>query len=180
MHTLSRRHVIATLTASAAVLCPAVLNAQSSAELGWGPDAPTDAPIGQSATFEVPEGPATIDVSALAPGEVAVISRPSTDDIWSRTNQIQYVGVLHRTDAQLESASDDARYMVVNLVCPHRGFAVGVSNDPATPFVCTKRGDRHASNFDIDGFGVSGGSKGDALWVPDHSMDAESGVLTLA
>ncbi|MEM1301176.1 MAG: hypothetical protein AAGH17_01235, partial [Pseudomonadota bacterium] len=107
----------------------------------------------------------------------AVISRPSDAAIWGRTNQVQYVGVLRRTDEQI-AASDGAPYMVVNMVCPHRGFAIGVTNDLSTPFACTNRGGRHASNFDVNGMGVAGASVGDPLMVPAHSMDGA--VLTLA
>ena len=45
MHKLSRRHVIATLSASSVLLCPALLNAQVTHD--WGGDVPENVPLGQ-------------------------------------------------------------------------------------------------------------------------------------
>ena len=184
MYKLSRRHVLATLSSSAVMLCPAILNAQA-LDLGWD-DIPTTEPIGQSSLMMIEEGPADIDLSELAPGEVAVIARPTTDDAYSATGMTQYIGVLHRTEAQIAYGADNDRdgviqvaaYLVVNLVCPHRGKAIGISGDPDRPFACTDRGARHSSEFDASGMGVDGASDGDPMSIPEYSIDGTT--LSLA
>ncbi|MEO1641552.1 MAG: hypothetical protein AAFU41_20170 [Pseudomonadota bacterium] len=187
MHRVSRRHVIATLTSSTVLLCPAILNAQS-VQLDWD-NVPTDTPLGQNQLIEVAAGPATVEISALAPGEVAVIARPTEDPEYSATGMIQYIAVHHRTEAQIAfgAANDrdgtvqDPAYFVVNLVCSHRGKAIGLTGNPDAPFACTDRGSRHSSVFDASGFGVSGASEDEYLSVPDYTISANGSdvVLTL-
>jgi len=180
MQKLSRRHVIATLTSSSVLLCPALLNAQVS--LDWD-GIPTDTPMGQDQLITVDAGPAQVDVSDLQAGEVAVIARPNPDAAYTSTGQIQYVAIHHRTDAQVTAANDrdgtvqDPRYFVVNLVCSHRGKAVGLTGDPDAPFACTDRGSRHSSVYDASGFGVSGASEGEYLSVPDYTLTTDDAVI---
>ncbi len=187
MHKLTRRHVIATLSSSAVLLCPAVLNAQT-VDVDWD-GIPTTEPIGQTSLMEVGAGPAEVDVTALQPGEVAVIARPSDDEFYTSTGMTQYIGVLRRTATQIAASAEtdpdglqDPEYLVVNLVCPHRGKAVGITGDEAVPFACTDRGGRHSSNFNASGQGVSGASDAsDQMSVPEHTIAAgDTVMLTIA
>ena len=91
MQKVTRRHVIATLSSTTVMLCPALLNAQQ-VDLDWG-SIPTTAPVGQDMLVEVGAGPAEVDVTALQPGEVAVIARPSDSEIFASTGNTQYVAV---------------------------------------------------------------------------------------
>ncbi len=187
MHQLTRRHVIATLSGSVALLCPAILNAQvTTVELDWD-DIPDNTPIGQNETFTVEAGPAEVDVTALQPGEVAVIARPTTDEKYTATGMMQYVAVHHRTADQIAAAEDrdgtiqDPAYFVVNLLCTHRGKAIGMTGNPEAPFACTDRRSRHSSVFNVSGFGVSGASKDEFLSIPDYSLNVgDSVILQLA
>ena len=186
MHKISRRHVIATLSSSTVLLCPAILNAQT-VSVEWS-GIPTDKPIGQNQLLEVGAGPATVEISALAPGEVAVIARPSDDPNFSSTGMTQYVAVHRRTAEQMAfgAANDrdgtvqDPNYFVANLVCTHRGKAIGLTGDPAAPFACTDRGSRHSSVYDASGFGVSGASEGEAMSIPDYSLAVAGDTVTLS
>ena len=185
MQKLSRRHVVASLGGTGLTLmCPAFLNA--AVNVDWD-GIPTDTPVGQAQTLDLPAGPGSVEISALAPGEVAVIARPTDDPEYSRTGQIQYIAVHHRTDEQVAfgEANDrtgtvsDPRYFVVNLVCTHRGKAIGLTGDPSAPFACTDRGGRHSSDYDASGFGVAGASEGEYLSIPGHSLDVSGGTVTL-
>ncbi len=195
MQKLTRRHVLVTLSGASVALCPAILNAHDGEEFSWGDGVNTSIPPvpDRILALETPTSP--VDVTDLKPGDVAVVSRPTVLPEYGRMNQIQYVAVLRRTDAQIQAAkgndqSDtifDPRYLVVNLVCPHRGFAVGVTGRADRPFACTKEGDRHHSIFDASGFGVHGKSKGEYMSVPDYDLMIEASgdavtkaVLTLA
>ena len=186
MHQLTRRHVIATLSGGAVFLCPAILNAQSAADLGW-EDIPDDTPIGQNQTITVDAGPAEVDITRLQPGEVAVIARPTTDEEYAGTGMIQYVAVHRRTEAQIAAAEDregtvqDLGYFVVNLVCTHRGKAIGLTGNPEAPFACTDRRSRHSSVYNVSGFGVSGASEDEYLSIPDYTLSVgDSVILQLA
>ncbi len=188
MHKLTRRNVIATLTSSSVLLCPALLNAQTDLTAEWG-DVPTDAPVGHDTLINLPAGPASVDITDLQPGEVTVIARPTEDPNYASTGNIQYVAVHHRTDEQAafgaandrEGTVQDARYFVVDLVCTHRGKAIGLTGDPAAPFACTDRRSRHSSVYDASGFGVSGASEGEYLSIPAYTLDTDGAiVLTLA
>jgi len=183
MHTLTRRHVIATLSSSAVLLCPAILNAQT-VDVDWG-DIPTTTPVGQSTVINVEGSGAQVDVSALQPGEVAVIARPTTDEAYTATGMVQYVGVLRRTADQIAfgAANDragtvqNAEYFVVNLRCTHRGKAIGITGDPNVPFACTDRGARHSSNYDASGHGVAGAGEGDNLSIPEYTIATGGQVI---
>lgn len=184
MHRLTRRNVLARMASSTALLCPAILQAQT-VNTNWG-EIETDKPVGMDAIFELPAGPATVDISALAKGEVAVIARPSDDAKFSATGQVDYIAVLHRTDEQVASAQVTARavpvqnadYLVVSLLCPHRGKAIGITGDTSFPFACTDQGRRHASVFDSSGAGISGASSDEAMLVPDYMLNGTT--LSLA
>ncbi|MEN0088758.1 MAG: hypothetical protein AAF737_10035 [Pseudomonadota bacterium] len=191
MITLTRRHVLATLSGGGAVmLCPALLNAQEVDLSSWA-GVPTTEPLGQTSLAQVPAGRAELDISALSAGDVAVIARPDASDTFSSTGMTQYVGVLRRTEEQIAYGAEndrdgtvqDPRYLVVNLVCPHRGKAVGITGDPNRPFACTDRGSRHSSDFSASGQGVGGASEGkDWLSVPEHTLvvNDDRAVLQLA
>lgn len=186
MQRLSRRHVLTTLTGTAVLLCPALLNAQGSIDADWA-DVPTTMPIGQDRLMELGAGPAEVDISALAPGEVAVIARPNSADTYSATGSVQYIGVHRRTDGQIAFGASndragtvkDPRFFVADLVCPHRGKAIGFTGDPNMPFACTDRGRRHSSNFNASGMGVGGASDGDPMAIPAYEIADNGGRIVL-
>ncbi|MEL6700293.1 MAG: hypothetical protein AAFO58_01235 [Pseudomonadota bacterium] len=183
MQKVSRRHVIATLSASSVMLCPALLNAQ--AQIDWPDSVADNKPIGEDRLITLASANEPVDVSDLQPGEVAVIARANDGPDFSNTDQTQYVAVLRRTDDQIAAANDrdgtvqDERYFVANLVCPHRGYAIGMTGDASIPFACTRRGGRHGSEFDAAGLGVAGASDGEYMSIPAYTLDA-SGVITLS
>lgn len=184
MKTLTRRNVIATLTSTTVLLCPAVLNAQA-LSLDWD-GIPTTMPTGEDTLIAVDAGSASVDVTALQQGEVAVIARPTQDPVYTSTEMTQYIAVLRRTDAQIAAADDrdgtvqDAGYFVVNLVCTHRGKAIGMTGNPDAPFACTDRRSRHSSVYNGSGFGISGASEGEHLSIPDYTIDVgDQVILTL-
>lgn len=185
MHKLTRRHVMATLTSSAVMLCPAILNAQT-VDIDWG-DIPTTTPVGQKTLLTVAAGPAEVDVTDLQPGEVAVIARPTDDEAYTATGMTQYIGVLRRTADQIAFGAENDRagsvqnpeYFVVNLRCTHRGKAIGITGDPDVPFACTDRGARHSSNYNASGHGVSGAGEDEDLSVPEYSI-ATGGAVVLS
>ncbi|MEL6682710.1 MAG: hypothetical protein AAFQ09_08690 [Pseudomonadota bacterium] len=189
MHKITRRHVIATISKSTVLLCPALLNAQTTFSEDW-VDIPDDRPIGEDRLLEVAAGPAEVDVSGLEPGQVAVIARPTENETFSSTGMTQYIAVHYRTESQVAfgAANDrdgtvqDPQYFVANLLCTHRGKAIGITSNPDAPFACTDRGARHSSLFDASGFGVSGASEGEYLSIPDHvlTVDRDRVILQLA
>ncbi|SFR61318.1 hypothetical protein SAMN04488005_3256 [Yoonia tamlensis] len=187
MHKMTRRQVIAMIPSSTVLLCPAILNAQTEIDTDWA-DIPRDTPIGHNSLIEVPAGPAEIEISALLPGEVTVIARPSEDETYASTGMIQYVAVHHRTAEQIAfgQANDRAgtvqnpAYFVTNLVCSHRGKAVGITGNPSAPFACTDRGGRHSSVYDAAGFGVSGASKDEYLSIPDYQLSVSGDTVVIA
>lgn len=185
MQHLTRRHVIASLTSSTVLLCPAILNAQV-VDFEWQGSPDESKPIGQDQTINLPAGAGEVDISALQPGEVAVIARPSDDSKHADTNMTQYIAVLHRTVAQMAqgdspAAAQDSRYLVADLVCPHRGNAIGMTGIPEMPFACTKVGSRHNGRFNAAGMGVAGATEGDPMSVPDYTIVVgDTVVLSLA
>ncbi|MEO0487020.1 MAG: hypothetical protein AAF092_14040 [Pseudomonadota bacterium] len=176
MYKMTRRNVIATMTGSAVMLCPAILNAQS-LDLDWG-SLPDDTPVGEDMLITLPAGPGEVDVTALEPGEVAIVARPSDDPNFTATGGVHYVAIMRRTAAQVAFGADNdpagavqnAEYFVVNLVCSHRGKAIGLTGDPSRPFACLDRRGRHASDYDASGFGVAGASDGESLSFPSYSI----------
>lgn len=187
MKTLTRRHVLASFSGATLSLCPAILNAQN---FDWGGSVAENKPTGETQLAMLPAGPARVDISILEPGEVAVVGRPTTDPEYSNTDMVQYVGVTRRTEAQIAfgQANDrpgtvqDPRFFAVNLVCPHRGKAIGMTGNPATPFACTDQGRRHGSIFDASGLGTKGASEKEFLSIPSYSLEisGSSAVLLLA
>ena len=177
---LSRRNVIKTIASGGAVtLCPSLLKAQNLNLDAWD-DIPTTEPIGQTSLVTLEAAPAEIDISTLAPGEVAVVARPTENVDYSDTGMMQYVGILRRTDAQIAygnthdqpGAVQDPRFFVTDLLCPHRGSAIGFTGDENRPFACTDRGRRHRSEFTASGEGVAGASEGeDWLIIPNYTLD---------
>ncbi|MGR3466257.1 MAG: hypothetical protein ACU0CI_00135 [Shimia sp.] len=186
MKTLTRRHVIAQIGGAGLVLCPAVLNAQTIA-LSWPDGTDDETPVGQARTVEISGAGETVDVSDLMPGEVAVLSMPSDDPTWSGTNGIRYVAVHRRTEGQIASAEANARdgdtqnpaWFVAELVCPHRGAAIGITDDPDVPFACTRRSSRHGGNFDASGLGIAGGAEGDYMSVPGYDLTIDGDTVTV-
>lgn len=187
MHKMTRRHVITTISTSAVLLCPALLNAQTNIDEEWA-DIPDDKPIGEDRLITVAAGPAEVDVSELQPGEVTVIARPTTDEEFSATGMMQYVGVHRRTADQIafgtvndrEGTVQNPEYFVVNLLCTHRGKAIGLTGDPEAPFACTDRGSRHSSVYNATGFGVSGASEGEYLSIPEHTISSDGSQVIVA
>ncbi len=183
MYKLTRRNVIAMVPSSSLLLCPAILNAQT-VDLDWD-DIPTTAPVGEDKLINLEAGPATVDITDLEPGQVAVVARPSEDPEYSSTGNTQYIAVMRRTDAQIAFGSENDRpgtvqdpaYFIVNLVCTHRGKAIGMTGNPDVPFACTDRGGRHSSNYDASGFGIAGASEDEYLSIPDYSLTTGAQVV---
>ncbi|MEL6584849.1 MAG: hypothetical protein AAFQ36_13550 [Pseudomonadota bacterium] len=185
MYTLTRRHVLMTAAGSALTLCPAILNA--SVELDAWETLPDDTPVGYDKLMSVEAGPATVEISDLMPGDVAVIARPTDDPEYAATGMIQYIAVHVRTDEQIAfgaendpaGATQDQRFFVVNLVCTHRGKAIGITGDPSAPFACLDRGRRHSSVYNASGLGIGGASEGDQLSIPAYTIADADGLITL-
>ncbi|WP_181820917.1 hypothetical protein [Loktanella sp. D2R18] len=183
---MTRRQVIAMIPSSTVLLCPAILNAQTNIATEWA-DIPTTAPIGEKNLIEVPAGPAEIDVTALLPGEVTVVARPTDDESYASTGMIQYIAVHHRTADQItfgetndrDGAIQNPAYFVANLVCTHRGKAIGITGNPEAPFACTDRGDRHSTVFDATGLAISGASEGDYLSIPEYEISVTDGAVVI-
>ncbi len=169
MKKISRRQVIVTLASTTTFLCPAVLKAATSADLSGWANIPTDSPAGASEILRLGSGPASIDISELKPGNVTVIARPSNSADYAGTGQTQFVAVMRK----------DKDYLIVELTCPHKGKAVGLTGDPKVPFACTKRGRYHSSEFDSNGLGVAGKSSGDLMIVPEHQLTSSNGKVML-
>ena len=166
---ISRRHVIVTLTTSVAFLCPAVLNAATSADLSSWANIPTDSPAGLTEILRLGKGPASINISELKPGDVTVIARPDDNADYAGTGQTQFVAVMRK----------DNDYLIVELTCPHKGKAVGLTGDPEVPFACTKRGRYHSSEFDSNGLGVAGKSSGEPMIVPEYNLTISDDKVVL-
>ena len=169
MKKISRRHVIVTLASTATFLCPAVLNAATTADLSGWANIPTDIPMGLKQVLRLGKGPASIDISQLNPGNVSVIARPNDSADYAGTGQMQFVAVMRR----------DKDYLIVELTCPHKGKAIGLTGDPKVPFACTKRGRYHSSEFDSNGMGVAGKSSGDPMIIPEHKLSSSNGKIVL-
>ena len=163
---VDRRDVIrGGLAAGALALLPAGLAHAKGAE-----------PIGQAQTIEL--GDATsVDVSALAPGELAVIVMNST-----------FVGILRRTEEQQAAAAGsvgavsgeadsdrvvDAEYLVAELKCLHRGCYVAYTGEAEMAFSCPC----HRTSFDSAGRVISGRTDKSLPFIA-HSVDG--GVVTFA
>ncbi len=176
MPTLTRRHVLGSFAAAGAVaLCPAT----AFASVEWkSPQVGDTMPVGEDQLLEIGEGPVSVDITALMPGEVAVLRRPSADAAYLNTGGLQNIALHRRTDAQMADAGGD-EYYVFNMVCPHRGFAISLTTDPARPFACNKQGGRHGSVFNAAGMGIEGASQGDPLTQPAHSVTAAGDTVTL-
>ena len=169
MKKISRRNVIVTLASTAAFLCPAVLKAATTADLNSWTNIPTDSPAGLSQILRLDSGPASIDISELKSGDVSVIARPNNKADYAATGQTQFIAALCR----------DNDYLIVELTCPHKGKAVGLTGDPKVPFACTDRGRYHSSEFDSNGLGVAGKSSGDQMIVPEHKLTKSTGKVIL-
>ena len=186
MHKMTRRQVIAMIPSSTVLLCPAILNAQTNIDAEWA-DIPTTAPVGESYLINVPAGPAEVDVTSLLPGEITVIARPTDDEAYASTGMTQYIAIHHRTAEQIDFGTANDRdgtiqnpsYFVANLVCTHRGKAIGITGNPVSPFACTDRGDRHSSIYDATGLGVSGASDGEYLSIPDYEISVTDDAVII-
>ena len=169
MKKISRRNVIVTLASTAAFLCPAVLKAATTADLSSWANIPTDSPAGLSKILQLGSGPASIDISELKVGDVTVVSRPNNRADYATTGQTQFIAAMRR----------DKDFLIVELTCPHKGKAIGLTGDPKVPFACTKRGRYHSSEFDTNGLGVAGKSSGDPMIVPEHKLNSSNGKVVL-
>ena len=114
-------------------------------------------------------GPASIDISELKPGDVTVIARPNDSEDYAGTGQTQFIAAMRK----------DKDYLIVELTCPHKGKAIGLTGDPNVPFACTKRGRYHSSEFDSNGLGVAGKSSGDPMIIPKHKLSSSNGKVVL-
>lgn len=161
---IDRRDVIrGGLAAGAAALLPAGLA-----------HAKGEQPIGQTQTIEL--GDATsVDVSALNPGELAVIAMNGT-----------FVGVLRRTEEQQASAAAvdgalsgetdaertvNAEYLVAELKCLHRGCYVAYTGEAENAFVCPC----HRTSFDTAGRVISGKTSKSLPFI-GHTVD--NGIIS--
>ena len=169
MKKISRRYVIVTLASTATLLCPAVIKAATITDLSSWANIATDSPAGLSQILRLDSGPASIDISELKPGDVTVIARPNNMADYAATGQQQFIAVMRR----------DKGYLIVELTCPHKGKAIGLTGDPNVPFACTDRGRYHSSEFDSNGLGVAGKSLGDKMVVPEHKLTRSEGKVTL-
>ena len=169
MKKISRRNVIVTLASTGTFLCPALLNAATTADLSSWANIPTDSPVGLSKILRLSSGPASIDISELKPGDVTVIARPHDSADYAGTAQTQFVAAMRK----------DKDYLIVELTCPHKGKAVGLTGDPKVPFACTKRGRSHSSEFDSNGLGVAGKSSGEPMIIPEHKLNSSNGKVIL-
>jgi hypothetical protein len=184
MQKLTRRNVITTLTATSVLLCPAVLNAHEDEHFSWGPNIDTSKPSGQDRLVMLMDRSEPVDVTELGPGQVAVVGVPTDHPDYVSTGMVQYVAILRRSPSQIKAIKKnertnkvhDQRYLVVNLVCPHKGFAIGITSMEHSPFACTKEGKRHHSIFDASGFGVHGKSSGEYMSVPEYTLDIDGDV----
>ncbi|MEO0359452.1 MAG: hypothetical protein AAF386_14440, partial [Pseudomonadota bacterium] len=171
------RHVLGSFAAAgAAALCPAA----AFAAVDWkAPQVGDSMPVGEDQLLDIAEGATSVDISALMPGEVAVMKRPNADAAYLNTGGVQHIALHRRTPAQMTDAGDGAEYYVFNMVCPHRGFAISLTTDPARPFACNKQGGRHGSVFNAAGMGIEGASLGDPLTVPGHQIAVSGDTVTL-
>ena len=169
MKKISRRHAIFTLASTATFLCPAVLNAATTTDLSSWANIPTDTPAGLKKVLRLGNGPASVDISELKPGDITVIARQNDSADYAGTGQTQFVAAMRR----------DKDYLIVELTCPHKGKAVGLTGDPKVPFACTKRGRYHSSEFDSNGLGIAGKSSGDPMIVPEHKLISSNGKVVL-
>ena len=169
MKKISRRHVIVTLASTSTFLCPAVLNAATTTDLTSWANIQTDSPAGVTEILRLGNGPASIDISELKPGDITVIARPDDSAEYAGTGQTQFVAAMRK----------DKDYLIVELTCPHKGKAIGLTGDPKVPFACTKRGRYHSSEFDANGIGVAGKSSGDPMIVPEHKLTSSNGKVVL-
>ena len=133
-------------------------------------------PAGQTQTIELGDA-SSVDVSALNPGELAVVAMNGT-----------FVGILRRTEEQqaaaaategaLSGESDadrtvDAEYLVAELKCLHRGCYVEYTGAADTAFSCPC----HRTAFDAAGRVISGKTSKSLPFI-GHSVS--DGIVTFA
>jgi len=163
---VDRRDVIrGGLAAGAAALLPAGMA-----------HAKGEQPIGQKQTIDL--GDATsVDVTALEPGELAVVFMNGT-----------FVGILRRTEDQQAAAgavdgamsgeTDDERtvnpeYLVAELKCLHRGCYVAYTGEAENAFTCPC----HRTTFDAAGRVISGKTSKSLPFI-GHSI--KDGIVSFA
>ena len=146
-----------------------MLKAATTSDLSNWANIPTESPAGLSQIVRLGSGPASIDISELKPGDITVIARPNDSADYAATGQTQFVAAMRR----------DKNYLIVELTCPHKGKAIGLTGDPKVPFACTDRGRYHSSEFDSNGLGVAGKSSGDYMIVPEHKLTSSNGIVVL-
>ena len=135
-----------------------------------------EGPTGQTETIEL--GDATsVDVSALNPGELAVIMMNGTFVGILRRNEEQQTAAA-ATDGALSGESDadrtvDAEYLVAELKCLHRGCYVAYTGDAETAFKCPC----HRTTFDAAGRVISGKTSKSLPFV-GHTI--ENGIVSFA
>jgi len=177
---IDRRDVLMTLGAGAAIsLCPSILKASAALDFEWERGIDASAPQGQAQTVSL-EGVTSVDVANLQPGDVLVVQRDAAGNAaYENLNFKQNIAILYRTDEQIALAANDEskspqadadrvtdpRYLVVDLLCPHRDWAVGISPHGELPFNCMK----HNSKFDTSGRAFDGRADNN-LKIPDYTI----------
>jgi hypothetical protein len=73
----------------------------------------------------------------------------------------------------------DKDYLIVELLCPHKGKAIGLTGDPKAPFACTKRVKLTRVMLTTFGLGVAGKSSGDPMIIPKHKLNSSNGKVVL-
>ena len=148
---------------------PGRVNAATSADLSGWANIPTDSRCWGFKNSSTWQWSCYIDISELKPGDVTVIARPNDSEDYAGTGQTQFIAAMRK----------DKDYLIVELTCPHKGKAIGLTGDPNVPFACTKRGRYHSSEFDSNGLGVAGKSSGDPMIIPKHKLSRSNGKVVL-
>ena len=91
MKKISRRNVIVTLASTSTFLCPALLNAVTTADLSSWANIPTASPAELSQILRLVGGHAIFDISELKPEDFTVISLQDDSVDYSGTGQTQFV-----------------------------------------------------------------------------------------
>ena len=164
--TISRRHVLKAGISVGAGCCLALHGVAGAQRRGA-------LPTGQSGDVLSLEAAATYDLSVLAPGEMIAFQ-----------NGNNFIGVVHRNDEQrlaaqnnasLSAADDgdivtDARFLVVDLRCQHRGCQVGYTGEADAMFECPC----HRTSFDAAGRVLPERAKTDQDLTPiAHRIDGQ-------
>ena len=140
---ITRRHVLKAGASIGVGCCMSVAGVASAQRRGA-------LPTGQSGDILTLDTSVSYDLAAMAPGDMVAFQ-----------DGINFIGVVHRTDEQIQSAQENAslstskdseivvdqRFLVVNLRCEHRGCQVGYTGEADAMFLCPC----HRTSFDSAG-----------------------------